>query len=130
MQKIFAASLDYQLQSSINELGSIENANIPYLNSADAKNAVQSIKDKGLIGIWSIRVKRVNEFGYTYPEEIFSLAKATIKNPTWDIIIEHQKDFSARISRFCKKTLGAMDSVKTKIARNIQSFVKRSNENV
>lgn len=130
MQKIFATTLDYQLQSGMNELESIANANVPYLNSVETKRAIQTIKDKGIIGMWSIRVKRVYEFGYTYDENIFSLAKATIKNPTWDVIIEAQVDFSVRISRFCKKTLGAMNSINTKTIDDIQPFVKRSNDNV
>lgn len=126
MQKIFASTLDYQLQSSMNELGSLANANLPYLNSVDSRNAVQTIKDKGIIGIWTIRTERVDALGYTYDKEMFTLAQAIAKNPTW----EHSADFSMRVSRFCRRTLGAMDNIKAKIIGDIQSFVKRSYANV
>lgn len=71
MQNVFAATLDFQLQSSIYELNSIQNARENVNLNSDSRSAVQSIKNKGIFGIWTIRAKRVVELGYTYNDEMF-----------------------------------------------------------
>lgn len=128
MQKVVAATLDYQLQSSMNEIGSVAAANLPNLNSIDARNAVQAINYKGIMAIWTTRVQKVDEFRDSYGSQVYGIAQATARNPNMGPILP--VGFSQQLSKFCTETLGIMDGLKTKIVADIQSFVKRTNGSV
>lgn len=112
----------------MNEIGSVAAANIPHLNSNDAKNTVQAINDKGIMAIRAIRVQKVDEFRDTYGGQVYSIAQAAASNPNMGPVLPY--GVSQQLSKFCSESLGVMDGLKSKIVADIHSFVKRTNGSV
>lgn len=128
IQKLVNATLNNQYKSSRKEVGYVAAVNLPSLNTNDSKNAVEDIKDQGLSALLSFRDQKVDEFGYTYGDQIFAVAQATAKHPRRTR--QERARLSQEFSTFCTLSLGVMEHLNTKIVANIESFVKRSNGNV
>lgn len=128
--QIFDRALGNQSQGSKKQITRVAVALAKSLNRNDDKKAVQDIKDNGIVAIMPFREKRVAEFISTYSDQIYGIAKATVKRPNWEPIAHRTYLFSLQISKFCGKSIGVIDGIKMKIVASISSFVKKTTENV
>lgn len=124
--RIFDVTLKNQFLGSKKQIAN--RANIFKRN--DDKKAVKDIKDNGIGAIASFRTKTTAEFMRYFGDQIYSVAKAKVKNPDWDLIEHHTKMFSLNIIKFCVKSIDVVDGIKIKIIADISSFAKRTAETV